>query len=381
MRRGAIAFVVLEVVLLAAVPVLGWAGFRTVLDTTAGEAVDPQLDPSEPGYEAFVEPTPTALAVGVDADGALSWLAFLALGAGDEHGGSIVLVPVGVLVEGPEGDDVTLAALWAGDDGEPAAVAATADVLGAGFTEHIVLDPTRVAELVAPVTPLPLTLPDDVPGFDMGAVELAPEQVAELLVTRAPEETDLARLARHETVWRAWLGAVAASPDPNAVPGESATGIGRFLRGLAAGPSTVETAPVRVADDVDDAEAYVVDREELQALVEERVPFPVAPHPGARPRVRVLDGVGVEHLALRVARDVVRAGGQVTVLGNADRFDATESRVVYFDPAVEAIAREIAAELGVGEVTQGEGPNPNDLVDLTIVVGSDLADAYGLSGG
>ena len=381
-------FIAVEAVLLAAVPALAWVGFRTVLDTTDGQAVDPELDPNEPGYEAFLEPTPVALAAGVDAGGVLSWLTVLALGGPAEQGGAVLFVPVGTVADVPDLGAVTLAEAWAAD-GRTGLVDATGEVLGAGFSELVVLEPPRLTELLAPVAPLPLVLTDELPGFDTGEEELTGEEVAELLALRAEGETDLARLARHEDVWRAWLGAVAASPDPDVVPGERASGIGRYVRGLAAGAvsyDTIDVTPIEPPDDDEDddevvSERFEADADAVRALVADRVPFPVAPRPGERLRVRVLDGVGAEGLALRAARDIVRAGGQVTVIGNADRFDAETSRFVYFDPALAAEVEQAAEAFGVEEIQRAEGPNPNDLVDLTVVVGRDLAGAYGLSGG
>jgi hypothetical protein len=119
------------------------------------------------------------------------------------------------------------------------------------------------------------------------------------------------------------------------------------------------------------------DAEALVDLVEERVPFPVGAVAGGRPRVRVLDAVGVEGLALRVARDAVRAGGQVVVVGNADEFGRAESRVVYFDAWLADDADAIGDQVGIVDVSREAGPNPNDLVHITVVVGQDLAAAYG----
>jgi hypothetical protein len=134
-------------------------------------------------------------------------------------------------------------------------------------------------------------------------------------------------------------------------------------------------------DDVVLVERFEADVDAVRALVADRVPFPVASRPGDRLRVRVLDAVGLDGLALRAAREAVRAGGQVTVIGNADRFGAEASRLVYFDGALAGDVGELAELLGITDVQQAEGPNPDDLVDVTVVVGRDLAGAYGLSGG
>ena len=379
-----ITFVLLEVVLLASIPALAWVGFRTVLDTTDGQAVDPELDPNEPGYEAFLDPTPVAMVAGVDGAGALSWLTVLALGGPGEQGGAVLFVPVGTVVDHSELGDVTLAELWdtTGGFGLPPAAA---EVLGAGFSETIVVEHATVSALLAPAVPLTVQLNDELPGFDTGEAELDAAEVPELLELRAEGESDLARLVRHEEVWRAWLAAVASSPDPDVVPGERSSGMGRYVRGLAAGPVSFDVVPVTPVEDDDggeaDVERFRVDPEAAYALVAERIPFPVAAAPGDRLRVRVLDGVGAGGLALRGARDVVRAGGQVTVIGNADRFGADVSRVVFFDESLSDEVADMAAFLGIDEVQREDGPNPNDLVDVTVVVGEDLGAAYGLSSG
>lgn len=370
----------MEVVLLLAVPALAWVGFRVVLDTTAGQVVDPELDPSEPGYEAFLEPTPVAALVGVDGANALSWVTVLVLGGPGERGGAVLFVPPTTLAD----EATTLAGSWA-SGGQPALTASLGGLLAAGFTDVVVVAPERVAELVGPVSPLRIALPEDVGELEAGAAALDGPGAAQLLVERAGGESDLARMARHELVWRAWLDAVAASPDPGAVPGEASAGIGRYVRGLAAGDVTFDVAPVEQVEPVDGPtagdEIFEPDARELRALVADRVPFPVSATPGGRPRVRVLDAVGQPGLSLRVGRDAARAGGQVVVVGNADRFGATSSRVVYFEASFADAARRIGAALGVLELEQLPGPNPNDAVDLTVVVGADLAGAYGLPGG
>ena len=65
------------------------------------------------------------------------------------------------------------------------------------------------------------------------------------LLTLPPEgESDLVAAVRHEAVWQAWLAAVAASTDPDVVPGERSSGIGRFVRGWPPGRSPIEVVPV-----------------------------------------------------------------------------------------------------------------------------------------
>lgn len=374
-------FVLVEVALLLAIPVLAIKGFDAVLDTTEGQAVDPELDPADPGYEAFLEPTAVQAVVGLADDGTLSWVAVLALGGPGGAGGSVVLVPAATLAPADEAEAFPAEPLRVryAREGLAATRQGVADVLGVGVDEVVDLSPPRLAELLGPVAPLTVANPDAIGDFASGELVLAADEAVALLLASDPEESDLTRLTRHEAVWQAWLAAIAASSDPDVVPGERSTGIGRFVRGLAAGAATFAVPPG--AEQVSEEFAgvvYVTDPAEAIDAMEDLVPFPAAARPGDRLRVRVLDGTGADGLQLALARDVVRAGGQVVVVGNADNFAATESRAVYFDGALAERAEAMGAELGL-PVEQIEGLNPDDRVDVTVVAGSDLLATYGLT--
>jgi len=375
-RRAALA--ALELLLVASVVVLAVTGFGAVLDTTHGTAIDPELDPSAPGYEAFVEASATLAVLGRDDAGALAWVNAFALAGGPGAGGAVFLVPVATLVPDFSADLETLAQVDAGD-GADATRQAVANTLGAGMGDIVELDPTRLAELVRPVAPLTVLNPDAADGFASGELSLGAEDVPRFLLATEAGESDLTRLARHEALWQAWFAAVGASADPDVVPGETDSGIGRFLRGLAGGPVTVDVPPVEPEAAADGSTVFRLDVLATFDLMEQRIPFPAAPRPGARVRIRVLDGVGADELAVRAGRDVVRAGGQVVVVGNSDRFDPeAATRVVYVEPDVADEAEIIADHLGVVAELIG-GPNPDDGVDITVVAGADLLAAYGLT--
>lgn len=415
-RRPRAFFVVAEVLLLLALPLLSVVGFRAVLDTTGGQVVDPELDPAEPGYEAVLARTPVALVAGLDPAGGLDWVTVLVLSGAGERGGEVLFLPIGVVIADVEtspgaadGPPRTLAEVWTGD-GQEGLTIAVAALLAASFSEVVVVDGARITTLLQPVTPLAVANPAEVVVLDengdssvaveAGPVALGADEVPTYLGGPGPDESDLVRLTRHDVFWRAWLAAVAVSADPGVVPGEATGGIARYVRGLAAGPVTARVVPVvpfpsadggdgAVADEADpDAaadgegaavavERFEVDLVALRALANELIPFPGAAAPGARVRVRVLDGVGEPGLALAAARAAVRGiGAEVTVIGNADRFGATRSRVLWVDDPTEAAARRLADALGVTDVARVDGPNPFDDIDVTLVVGADLAAAY-----
>lgn len=374
---GRVGFVAGQVTLVLVAVALAVVGYRSVLDTTEGRAVDPVVDPDEPGFEAFVEPTPTLLVAGRRSDGSLDWVALLVLGGPGQQGGTVALLPTDSGIDTDSGV-VTLAAAEVpfGAEGLRTFVS---NVYRAGIDDVIDLSPSRLESLVAGVGDLTFTNPDGAPGFPAGPVQLAPGDVAAFLAATEDGESQLTRLSRHEAFWMAWLEAIAASPSADVVPGETTTGIGRFLRGLAAAPSTVAVPELEPGQAADGSPALVAAPEALAAFAVQLIPLPASPQPGVRPLVRVLDGIGADGLAERAVRTVVEAGGQVVIVGNANPFDPdATSRVIYVDEEAAAAAEALADELGIpAEQSQATGADP--VYDVTVVVGADLMAAYGLS--
>src|SRR3954462_7025067 len=85
-----IGFPLVLVLLFAAVPVLVYAGIHVVLQSNHGRLIAATSDPSQPGWEAAVEPTPTAVLATVNDDGQLSSVSVLALTS--DGVGSVIFV-------------------------------------------------------------------------------------------------------------------------------------------------------------------------------------------------------------------------------------------------------------------------------------------------
>ena len=368
-RRWMAVFASCMVVALGASLVLSYVGVRTVRSSKAGRIVSTVTDPAAPGFEAFVEPTPT-LVVLHDVDGELVSVAVLALNNGDA-GGSVVLVPPTTLA----GVGVTarpLSVIYAfGLDKADAARASVQGVLGVGIAEAVVVDDARWAELVGPVAPLALTNPDDLDGFPAGPLSLQPAQVSPWLKTMRAGDSDLARLYRQELFWEAWAAAVAVhADDPGVVPGEVEVGIGRFVRGLGNGPARVATIPVDESIDAFGNPQFVPDAAAVEVMISDLVPFPTGDVEGARTRVRLLDGSGDPQHVMRAAPLVVPADAEIVVAGNADRFDYSATEIRYHAPALKAAAERIRDSLGAGTVV--DDPRPTEAFDITIVLGADV---------
>ncbi len=355
---------------------LAYAGVRLIRSSTEGEVLAPISDPTAPGYEALVGATPT-LALLHDVDGTVDSIVVLTLPEPETGGGGVVLVPTRVV------DDLPLfgpAPIEAGYDlGTPQLQAEfVGDLLGAGIAEVAVVDGQRWAGLVAPVAPLTIDNPDEIVvdgevRFPPGEIELAAEDVGPYLEARIEGQSDLARLFRHETFWRAWLAAVADADagGDGAVPGELESGIGRFVRDLSRGPAVIETLPVEesTSEEFGPEPTFVPDVEVIERLVARLIPFPRSPRPGERARVRVLNGTTDLTAASTVAPLLPPTGAEVVIVGNASSMDQATTRVAYVGPEHRATAEAIQDVIGVGEVIQD--PRPSDVVDITVTLGAD----------
>lgn len=371
---GAVVSVIVLLALFATGAGLVYAGTRIIRSSTEGEVLAQETDPTAPGYEALVTPTPTLLVVHAT-DGAVSALTVLTLPDPAAGGGGVILVPRRTVSDMPVFGYAPIAAAYDLGNADVQAEA-VGDVLTAGIGEVAVIDSERWAGLVAPVAPLSIDNPDDleVRGdvlFPAGDLELEADDVATYLEAEHDGESDLARLFRHRTFWEAWLEAVAASEDPAVVPGELEVGIGRFVRALAAGSTVVETLPVEptTLDDYEDEQNFAVERDELAGLVAELIPLPRSPRPGVRPRVRLLNGTQDLDEARSLALELPPLGVEVAVVGNARSLDEATTEIAYVNPSHEEAARDIRGLLGVGEVVVDE--RPSDVADITVTLGAD----------
>lgn len=362
------------VLLALLVPVFGLMGYNAILDSNDGNVTAPVTDPTATGFEVLVDPTPVTMMALVDGDN-LVGVNVTSL-ARDDLGGTMLWLPPNTIVETD-----SLASHYAegGDTALRDAVAAelTVDV---GAVE--VIGPDRWASLVEPVAPIVVDVPDalilqtldgsSVVSYQSGQVALEPEQVGEYLAWLNPGERQINRLARQEAFFEAWLGQISRSDDLAAVPGEVETGLGRFVRGVASGPAITKVLPVTpLVGDFDLVQ--VTDPDAVSDVVSETVPLPVSPFPGARPVVKLLDGVGDQPRTLAAIDDLVLGGAQISVLGNNEAFGVSETDVRYHIPEAESAAEALAESLGVGQVrfspttTEGE----TVVIEVTVVIGSD----------
>ncbi len=368
-------FPVCLTVLVVAAPVLVLVGMRVVLASSDGRLIRTIDDPAAPGWQAIVEPTPIQALALVDSQGALDSVSVLVLSG--EGAGAVIEIPGSTVVPAAPaaGGQAELSTIFA-QQGIDALGSATERLLGVGIGGVDEIRPPRWADLVSPVGTLRVDNPDSVTGFPVGQLDLPASRVWEYLSAQDADESDLARLARREAFWRAWLGAIGADLSrPGVVPGEVDVGLGRFVRALASDSVSFAVLPVTSSlDSPGGSESHLPMSEEVAALVARYVPFPAGPE-GARLHAVVLDGTGKLDHGIGAAVAIGKVGAQVDKVGNHTDFDVVTTQIIYYDPSTRPRAELLREALGVGDLVLIE--EPGSAVGATVILGSDYLDDVG----
>lgn len=293
---------------------------------------------------------------------------------------SVVMIPAGTMAEVPSlGLEPLGRALQVGG---PTRLGSTVEnLLGIDVSDVVVLDDAELSAMAEPLGELAVEVPSRVEEVaDDGTVDILYEpgrlriEAAEVpaFLSAKGRSTDLEVLARHQSFWEAVLeqiaeeGLRAGGPEPlSAILDKLAAGgtiRSRLLpvvplgQGDAAGPGTGA------------AELYRVEPDELDRFLEST--FPGAVGAADRPKAQVLNGTGGVEVTARAAEKLVPRGIQVSLTGNAPRFDYRTTQVVFYDEAERALAEKARDALGVGRLVLSR--RPLGVVDLTIIIGSDF---------
>jgi hypothetical protein len=358
---------------------LAAVGLSAVRTSTAGR-YEQAAGPDDPGYQAHVVPTPTMGVLHRGADGSLVGASLLSLEPGDDGGSVIVVPPASIVPTLPGGPETTIAAVFA-DQGAAAAAQALGQVVTVAVSGYVEVDDAQWAQLVGPVGPLDLTVDEPVGDRPAGPVTLEPAEVGAFLSARAEGETDLDRLDRQQLFWNAWLPLV-GSGGAEVLPGEVGSGIGRFVLGVSRGGGSAAALPVGRDDgdgEGDDEVRFRTDLDRIGDFVSRTVPYPTAPVPGGRIRVRLLNGTRDGSLTTMAARELVAAGAQISIAGNASTFDVTETSLLYAGADRAGLAEWLRINIGGGRVEEAptgqDGQVPSDdEIDVTVILGDDAGD-------
>ena len=331
----------------------------------------PAARPSS-GAPSHLAPLPSsAVLVDQDATGAASSITLL-VASPTGRGGRVVFAPPATMTEVPSfGLDALGRALTLG--GTPLFQVTLENLLGVPLPSPTIVKDPQLAAFVQAAGPLQVDVPDRVEQTDargtvnilwsQGPATVAPVDVPRFLSTPA-EGNDLARLARHQSFWTAWLAAVGRDPGTlAALPPDMA----KVVRTLAAGTASYETLPVEAVDaGTGGDEVYRVKQGDLDQLMRQLLP-------GTRPprvRVQVLNGTGALGVASKAAQRLVPAGAQVTLSGNADSFAYAQTQIVFYDRSRQPLATQVRQALGTGKLVLSR--RPLDVVDVTVVIGKDF---------
>jgi len=359
------------VLLVAAVPVLLYAGVQVVLKSNDGRLIPSTTDASSPGWQATVPPTPTMVVATVNDEGGLSSVALLALTSAKE--GTVVLIPVDTLAYVFGQPQTLVDAYRAG--GSARLKSAVEALTGAGIDEITMANSGNWKELVSPAGALTFQNSDDVivngvKLFAQGTVTVQPNQVGAFVESRNWGEDDTNRLLRQTALWKAWLAKIAAAPGSSAVPGELDSGIGRYLAALAHDDVQYDVFPVQVhALKHAYAGVYLPLADQVRQLVGEAIPFPTAVGGGSRPHIRVFDGTGRLDHGLAAAHNLALAGAQIEMIGNASSFRVPRTQFIVASEKEKAAAQKLRDALGVGTVVVD--PGADDSIDVTVILGAD----------
>lgn len=293
-------------------------------------------------------------------------------------GGVLLLIPPGTMAEVPSlGLEPVGKSLGLG--GAQRLDGTVENLLGVSIGEVLALDDSRLTALVQPSGPLNVRVPERVERvepngtvtvlYEAGLHKVQPQDVPGLLAAKA-QSNDLARLARHQAFWDAWLARM--RQDKNVIP-KDPPGLHKALSALLAGDQdevTTRALPVTaLGASPEDGELYQVNQVELRQLVGTLFPGQ-SPGGVVRPRLQILNGTGQPGLAQKVADKLGTQGVEVKLTGNAGRLDYTETQIVFYRREDEAVAQRIQQALGAGKLVLSR--NPLDVVDITVIVGRDF---------
>ena len=366
-------FPLLTLAFLIAIPLFVWNATDAILNSTDGDFGDVVIDPSKPGYESYVLATPSHLTLGVDDAGGLVMVAIMGLAPNDEGGAILLLNPKTLL-----GEEETIASVFK-SGGLVEAERALKDYLEIGFTTSNTMPSSSWGAYIASVSPVSVDLNNKVYElvaaenlssdtsaccFYEGVVQVGPSDIDLFLARSEGDDSGQLRHLRQEAFWRAWIERLSEEAEVSLIPGEIDAGFGRMVSGFSKGEFVI----VDLSQDMQPEATYIA-RATAKDTVIDMIPFPLPSNPGARSTVRLLDAVGGLDLAADYSLELVKAGAQILIIGNASEFGgATE--LIYHDSKDADLVAEFQKVLGGGEILYE--PLTDAAVEITVIIGEEL---------
>ena len=341
---------------------------NAILNSADGDLNEVILDPSAPGYEIYVSPTPSLLAIIEDETENLISVALISLFPNDIGGSLIVLPPELVIGEG-----LTLEEIY-DSQGANGLERAIGEYVNVGFDTTSVLGNDFWNEHFSVIGDLSVTLDDDLTtseggqlnvAFESGKITIPPEEIEEFLSWENKGESPYNRWLRQQNFWMAWVETAKSFSGDIATSNNAYPELIRMISALTQGelvlfqPSLVEQQIPKLS--------FATDASVLQNVMLEMIPFPIAAYEGARAKVKILDGVGGLDLPNIYVPPLVTSGAQILLLGNAESFGINTSQIIYHDEKFNDLVDDFSNALAGAELTYD--PISETAIDVTVIIG------------
>ena len=355
-------------------------------ETTPSEAPRPQQD--------------TLLLVRTTADGGPAAGITLLTASSEPDGTAVIFVPDGTLVDIP-GFGLDRLGLAQQYGGAALVEASVENLLGIDVDHTAQVSDSGLSALLARTGGLDVDVEERLVArnddgsaevrFEPGQQFLDGPRLVEYWSFKERGESELDTFPRQQTIW-AQLLLAASDPavvealvsdgapqlETSADTGFLSTMFTQLATATAEGRLDYTLVPVTPFGAQDDTGGvtYRADPEGIARLAEGPLAPSVPGDGGADAvRIQVLNGVGTPGIGQAVDRKLEGAGYRIVLTDNARSFDFDETRILVYreDEESLAAAEQVRQRLGVGTIQVSR--QPQSVVDLTIVVGSDFTAA------
>jgi hypothetical protein len=357
----------------ALLPVLGYYSWNTIKNSREGRTVTV----AGPATRRLPS-TSAALLVAVDRTHKAVGLTLFALRE-STPGGNVVVIPAGSLVDMPDGSGQQRLAAAYDSGGLSALTQAASNLLGVDLAATVEMSESDLTKLFSAVAPIAVTVDEpvidtgadgrDTVLFPVGPVSLSAADAARFVLARGQGQSELARLPRLESFWRAAQtsgeskGAMALASGPLTVAAAAATALGG-PGAVARIGATVIVDPARnpTAGDLLDPDVIGV-----HLLMAELLPGAISPV-NTNARIWIEDPIGdPATLRAAVGKLVFLGANVVFVTTGTGPPPSTVTLTYQSDTRLDELRRDVAS---LGSVTEVKGTDPVDGVDAKITLGT-----------
>ncbi len=339
-----------------------------ILESSDGDFTEVILDPLAPGFESYVTSTPTHL-LGIKGENSeLVSLALLSLFI-DDKGGTVVVFPVDLLIA----ENASIREIYSSTS-EPEFILELGRYLNMGFNATSFITAESLEDFFEVAAPLAVSLNDPLIElyngeprivYESGQLALSPSEVYSYLAWESDDESSYNRWLRHKNFWESWLGSLTGDETETLNNEWREKELNRMFQGLSAGNLIIQNLTLI---EVEGPNRYLrVEEEFLSAMLLETVPFPIAPYEGGRAKIKLLDGIGGVDMVNTFVPQLVAAGAEIKLIGNAEQFGVRESVITYHDEAYLNLAESFSRVIGSSSIEFE--PLSESAVDVTVLIG------------